>query len=137
MFEAYLFIGFTYLLVKHFVFDFPHRIQTPWMFLNKGTYGHPGGIVHALLHSLATLPLTLWMIARITYYPIDGPTRVLICFVGEFFIHYHMDWFKMWWCAKKQYKPDTHSEFWLWLGIDQLVHGLTYVWIMYIMTIMS
>jgi hypothetical protein len=135
MFENYLFVGFTYLLVKHFVFDFPARIQTPWMFLNKGTYGHPGGIVHALLHSLATLPLTLCIISQIAYYPLSGPWRVLIVFVGEFLIHYHMDWFKMWWCAKKQYKPDTHPQFWTWLGIDQLVHGLTYVWIMYIMTV--
>lgn len=135
MFEYYILIGFTYLLVKHFVCDFPVQIQTPWMFTNKGTYGHPGGFVHALIQSFATLPLLLWIASSVSYYPFPGANRVLLCFAAELLIHYHMDWFKMWWCAKKRYKPGSHPEFWLWLGLDQLVHGLTYVWIMYIMTV--
>jgi hypothetical protein len=33
------------LMVKHAVADF--YLQTPYQFLNKGKYGHPGGFIHA------------------------------------------------------------------------------------------
>jgi hypothetical protein len=119
-------VAMVYLLLKHFVCDFPIQVQTPWMFQNKGTYGHPAGVVHSLIHSFATLPLLLFFawneLAVLLWVP--------ALFIIEFLVHYHMDWFKMWWCAKKQYKPDTHPQFWTWLGIDQLVHGLTYVGIL-------
>ena len=60
--------------------------------------------------------------------------------VAEGFIHYHMDWFKMWWCKRQNYKAHTDLGctlkqahwFWWWVGIDQTVHMLTYmvmVWI--------
>jgi hypothetical protein len=42
------------LLFKHMVADF--YLQTPYQFLNKGTYGHPGGFVHAGIH-VALTPL--------------------------------------------------------------------------------
>ena len=33
------------LMVKHALADF--YLQTPYQYLNKGTYGHPGGLLHA------------------------------------------------------------------------------------------
>ena len=42
------------LLFKHFLFDFV--FQRPYQFLNKGIYGHPGGILHAGLHAAGTIP---------------------------------------------------------------------------------
>jgi kynureninase len=33
------------LMLKHAVADF--YLQTPYQYLNKGTYGHPGGFIHA------------------------------------------------------------------------------------------
>lgn len=119
-------VAFTYLLCKHFACDFPIAVQTPWMFTNKGTYGHLGGLTHSSIHLLATLPVFL-------LFPFNGVLFVS-CLLGEFLIHYHMDWFKMWWCSKKGYKAGTHPEFWWWLGIDQLVHGLTYVGIVVCLT---
>ena len=31
-------IAMAYLIIKHFLLDFG-KLQPPWMFLNKGTYG--------------------------------------------------------------------------------------------------
>jgi hypothetical protein len=124
--ETLAFVTLTYLLVKHFICDFPIQVQPPWMFLNKGTYGHPGGIAHSLVHALATVAFVLGM--QLCSWPIALAIGIL-----EWIIHYHMDWWKMWWGKRNGYKADTHSEFWFWLGIDQLVHGLTYVLILVIL----
>jgi len=46
MFEALL-----WLFVKHFICDFPLQAN-PWMYRNKGTYGHAGGLAHSALHGV-------------------------------------------------------------------------------------
>jgi hypothetical protein len=56
-----------------------------------------------------------------------GLTTGLIISLGEFLVHYHMDWFKMWYNKKKGWGPTTHNEFWVLTGIDQWVHALTYL----------
>ena len=117
----------TCFIVKHFICDFPGCIQTPWMFMNKGTYGHPGGIAHALIHAFVSALLLI--IFSLSFVPGEElkPTHALVFLViFEFLVHYHMDWFKMWWCERKQYTPHTF-QFWNWLGIDQMVHYLTYI----------
>jgi hypothetical protein len=106
------------LTIKHFIFDFV--FQPPYMWQNKGTYGHPGGIFHAYAHALATF----WIL--ILAASVAGPTALALA-IGEFMIHYHMDWFKMWYNKKKGWGPTTHNEFWIFLGVDQLVHYLTYI----------
>ena len=45
------------LQAKHFLFDFV--FQTPYQLKNKGTYGHPGGLLHAGLHAAGSLPAIL------------------------------------------------------------------------------
>ncbi|MDJ0512831.1 MAG: DUF3307 domain-containing protein, partial [Methyloceanibacter sp.] len=42
------------LMVKHTAADF--FLQTPYQYCNKGTYGHPGGFLHAGIH-VALTPL--------------------------------------------------------------------------------
>jgi hypothetical protein len=107
--------------VKHYVWDFT-RLQTPRMFLNKGTYGHPGGIAHTWVHALTSfLILMLLVPGHHHFFAALGLSAL------EFFVHYHMDWFKMWWNKRNGYKPDTHFEFWNLVGVDQLVHYLTYI----------
>lgn len=105
------------LFTKHLIFDFLY--QPPYQWQNKGTYGHPGGIAHAGQHLLATaVVLSMW----------SGFTlSVLSICLGEFIIHYHMDWFKMWYNKKKGWACNTHPEFWYLTGIDQYVHALTYL----------
>ena len=114
-------------IIKHFFCDFHPKIQTPAMYLNKGTYGHPAGIAHAFVHVSASC-LILWGFSGATTL---SPLRAVFLFWGlllfEGLVHYHMDWFKMWWNKRKGYGPTTHDQFWYWLGIDQMVHYFTYV----------
>lgn len=102
---------------KHLIFDF--LIQPPYMWKNKGTYGHFGGILHSGIHAVATLGILI-------AFNITLPLAILLAF-GEFIIHYHMDWFKMWYGKLKGYTATTHEEFWWWMGIDQFVHAVTYI----------
>lgn len=115
-----LFLLFT----KHLIFDFVY--QPLWMFLNKGTYGHWGGIAHSGLHAIATLYILTGfcvLTMHVNFNPLWVPTLAL----AEFIIHYHMDWFKMWYNARKGWGATTHNQFWVLLGIDQWVHSLTYL----------
>ena len=120
-----------YMIFKHFMIDFV--LQGPYQYKNKGTYLHPGGLLHAGLHVLGSLPLAI----------IFGAWWLLAV---EFVVHYHMDWFKMWFNAKsfvwtrpgkgldikviwtkEPWGPLTTDNFWIFLGFDQMVHYMTYV----------
>lgn len=111
------------LTIKHFVFDFVY--QPPYMWMNKGTYGHLGGIVHSGIHAVVTF-IILCFFATI---PMAAFVAIL-----EFVIHYHMDWFKMWYNRKKGWTATTHNEFWILTGFDQLVHSLTYILVVWLIT---
>lgn len=102
--------------VKHFIFDYP--LQTTYQLDNKGTYGHPGGFVHAGLHALGTSTAFL-----VVTPPLWIGAAILI---GEFVVHYHIDWTKdhfMRWTGMKV----NDRGFWWAIGADQLLHHLTYV----------
>ena len=113
-----------YLLIalqfKHFIIDFP--LQTRYQWSNKGTYGHPGGVLHAVLHGL-------------------GTGLILLCFTGngsiaallaalDTILHYHIDWAKTQINARMRWTP-ADSNFWVLLGLDQFLHQLTYIVIVF------
>jgi hypothetical protein len=105
------------LMLKHMVGDF--FLQTPFQYLNKGTYGHPGGLLHAGIH-VALTP---------SVYLVIAPASLLLAgaiALGEFVIHYHVDWAKEQITRRYGLGPQTPG-FWHALGIDQALHGLTYV----------
>jgi hypothetical protein len=106
----------TVLQVKHFIFDYP--LQSVYQLQNKGTYGHPGGILHAGLHALGTM----------TVFLIVPPTLALgaAIVVGEFIVHYHLDWAKQQLNERYHLQPNR-GEFWWLIGADQLGHHLTYI----------
>lgn len=106
------------LITKHYVCDFVLQ-SFPWMYLNKGTYGHPGGIVHALIHLVGTLGVIL---------PVLGGTTVVlwVAFV-EFVAHYNIDWAKVKYCTYRKWGPLNSSEYWWILGFDQYLHGICYL----------
>lgn len=112
------------LQVKHFVFDF--AIQPRWMHANKGNFGHPGGIVHAWLHGIATGVI----LSALGFWPLAIPICAL-----EFVAHYVIDWTKMnitrimGWVPipKGPYSWPSSEAFWIFLGADQLAHQLCYV----------
>lgn len=103
------------LFTKHFIVDFP--MQVPYHYLNKGTYGHPGGIQHAIFHAIGTA--LCFMVMGI---PAFAPLGVI-----DGILHYHIDWAKMNLNKKLGYGPTTHEQFWWLLGADQYLHALTYV----------
>ena len=104
------------LQVKHFVVDFP--LQTRYQWSNKGTWGHPGGILHAGLHAIGTGGV-IWFFTR------DLPTAAILAAV-DMVVHYHIDWAKMRLNHAMGWAPTTHPQFWVLLGLDQFLHQLTY-----------
>lgn len=117
-----LLILITLLFLKHFIVDFP--LQKPRHYLNKGTYGHSGGIEHAGLHASFTMMVLIFFSWNI--YPLAILTPVLIG-VADGVIHYHIDWAKMNLNKRMGWGPTTHEQFWVLLGVDQLLHALTYL----------
>ena len=102
------------LQVKHFLFDFV--FQRPYEFFrHKGDYGHPSGIVHAGLHAVGSMPVFL----------VIGPSFwvAVAIVIGEFLIHYHVDWTKE--QVERRFSLSAANKS-LVLGADQLVHHLTY-----------
>lgn len=101
---------------KHFVADFV--LQTPYQFLNKGKYGHPGGIIHAGIHALGSM---------LAFLVITPSLRLGVAIVvGEFIAHYHIDWMKERTTRIRQW-VFPQAEFWWTFGADQALHQATYV----------
>ncbi|MEZ5775480.1 MAG: DUF3307 domain-containing protein [Hyphomicrobiaceae bacterium] len=111
------------LLIKHCVADF--LLQTRWQVMNKGRYLHPGGLLHSFIHVVLTLPVFLVIV------PATIATAALIL-GGEYVIHYHTDWLKDQLTRLAGLTP-AMSPFWWLMGLDQLVHGLTYVAIVWVL----
>jgi hypothetical protein len=110
--EMYLMLG---LFIKHLVIDFP--LQGPYQYKNKGTYGHPGGLLHAGLHVIGTFVVLICgapLVAALMLAMIDG------------IVHYHIDWSKVNINKKFGWGPTTHEEFWYLVGLDQFLHLMTY-----------
>lgn len=103
------------LLTKHFVCDF--MLQSPYQLLNKGNYGHPGGLLHAGIHGVATA-----LVLSIT--PLAWTIIAAVAAV-EFVLHYHIDWSKEQIVARMRNR--NGSAFWAVFGFDQLLHQLTYI----------
>lgn len=101
---------------KHFVADFV--LQTPYQFLNKGKYGHPGGVMHAGVHALGST------LAFLVIRPSLALGAVVV--IGEFIAHYHIDWLKERTVKVNQW-VFPQSEFWWTFGADQALHQVTYV----------
>jgi hypothetical protein len=102
--------------IKHFICDYP--LQTLYQLRNKGTYLHPGGILHSGIHALMTMAV----------FPFAPPTVALGAgiVVGEFLIHYHIDWSKEQ-VIRRMGWTSNDREFWWAIGADQFFHHLTYI----------
>jgi hypothetical protein len=103
--------------IKHYLCDFV--LQTQSQVLAKGTYGAAGGLSHAGLHAIGSIP-SLYVLAP------HAPLEILALIAFEFVLHYHVDFAKArvdaaqgWTVADQQY--------WIVFGLDQFVHQLTYL----------
>lgn len=111
------------LLTKHLIVDFPLQ-AFPYQYKNKGTYGHPDGLLHATLHVKGTMFVVIWFV--------EHPGLAALVALADGVIHYHIDWAKMNLNKKLGWGPTTHEQFWWLLGLDQYLHMLTYLWIVWI-----
>lgn len=103
--------------IKHFVVDF--LMQKPYQYLNKGTYGHPGGLLHSGLHAFATLVI-------LCQWSASTPPLIAAMTAFDFVTHYHIDWAKVQINKRMGWGANTHEQFWWLLGADQFAHTLVY-----------
>lgn len=118
-----LFFG---LITKHFIIDF--LLQTKYQWSNKGTLGHPGGLLHAGLHIMGTLFVGYWMVPNLMV--ILTPIAV-----AEGILHYFIDYGKMNFNELMEWKPDTSKYFWWLLGLDQWAHHCCYLIIIILLSL--
>lgn len=112
----------TLLSMKHLVADF--YFQSDKMIEQKGHYGKPGGLTHAGLHGILTV------IAFLVSAPISVPVALGLGAIDSF-CHYHIDYAKSRLCRNLNLTPKD-KNFWNLLGLDQLLHHLTYLTLVYI-----
>lgn len=113
-------IGLMYWLqVKHFIFDF--LWQPEWMLKDKGKLFYTGGMAHAWCH---TIPTFLAISLLIPW------TKALIISMLEFWTHYFIDFSKVRINDVMGFKPNN-KEFWQLLGLDQFLHQVTYILIVW------
>lgn len=99
-------------------------MQYDYMLRDKGIYGATGGLHHAGTHACWTF---LILIPFVT-----SADQLLILPLVDFVAHYHIDW------VKQQLSRDKlmpHRQFWILFGADQALHYLTYVGIIYYVTL--
>ena len=120
--ELTLITAMLLLAIKHFIVDF--MMQPPYQWQNKGTYGHPGGLLHSLTHAAGT---------GMVFSLFTTPTVSAIAAVIDLVVHYHIDWAKMNINLIKGWKADTHPEFWVLLGLDQFLHTVTYIGLLFLL----
>ena len=90
--------------------------------------GAKGGIAHAGLHGVLTSLVLLVMGLPIM--------AGLILGLIDFIIHYHIDFIKSNLWKSKNLKA-TDQMFWVIHGVDQMLHGLTYIFIIWIVLRMA
>jgi hypothetical protein len=111
-----IFIVLALLQIKHQIIDW--MWQPPYEFMNKGTYGHFGGIRHAGKNAIGT-GFVFWIVG------VDPVTALLLA-LADFIIHYHIDFSKM--NLNRIWKLTPEKPYFWWLtGFDQTLHQLTYL----------
>lgn len=106
------------LQIKHWYIDF--AAQTHTEIEHKGIYGSMQGMTHSIKHGIGTLMCILAITGQ-SYF-----IYALILAIIDAVIHYHIDWTKMNYGNRDITKP----EFWNHLGLDQMAHQLTYLFIL-------
>jgi hypothetical protein len=106
--------------LKHYLCDFV--LQTETQAREKGFYGNLAGITHAGTHVIGSIPALLILGCDIE--------TIAVLLIGEFLVHYHTDWLKARTDRMRAAAGQDHV-FWMLFGLDQLIHQLTYVAMIY------
>lgn len=106
---------------KHQIVDW--MWQPEYEYKNKGTFGHFGGIRHAGKNAIGTgLCIGLFY---------GGPIGLLVT-VLDFMIHYTIDLCKTKINNHYALDPTKHKEYFWLLGLDQTLHQLTYIFLVFV-----
>ena len=114
------------LIFKHFIADFV--LQRKYQYINKGKYGHPGGLLHSGIHVVGTIIVLSFFI------PID---LTLMLAGGEGVVHYHIDWAKSKLNVLMNLRVTEDNRYWFWFGFDQFLHHMTYVGLIFVLRAMA
>lgn len=107
-------------VIKHFICDYV--LQSESMVQEKGQYGSLGGLSHALTHFLGTfIVLSIAFVFDSDY--VDTALKLSLL---DGVVHYHIDWVKQ--KLSSRYTVQDQG-FWILLGADQMLHYLTYLFI--------
>lgn len=110
----------TLFIIKHTCADY--FLQYSWMIKDKGTYGAFGGFAHAKLHGILTFVILAFFISPFAAFALAALDSV---------VHYHVDYVKSnFW--KNKHLTAMDQQYWIAHGVDQLMHLLTYIGIIYI-----
>jgi hypothetical protein len=91
-------------------------MQYDYMLREKGIYGATGGVHHALVHAS-------WTFLILVFFCHDANLIIGLAFL-DFAIHYHVDFIKQ---QLNCGLTPKDRNFWIWLGLDQALHYLTYI----------
>lgn len=112
--EAQQLLLLLFLFIKHYIADF--LLQTDWIVTQKAK--NPFVLAfHCFEHSIAT--------AIVLFFFTNFSTLLIIC-VAECVVHFGIDYIKASPRFLGKYKPPTTAFFNL-LGLDQLLHSITYL----------
>lgn len=109
------------LQIKHWYIDFKN--QTVTEINQKRKYGSLSGITHSFKHGIGT-SLCLLIVTGMPY-----TTYCFILGLIDFVLHYHIDYFRV---RKLNFVNNTNYD--KNIGLDQLLHQLTYILIAFLMT---
>lgn len=103
--------------IKHFLADF--ILQFPYMYKNKGqTKGWVGPLFdHAALHAIFTMAITMFV----------NPLWCIPLALLDLITHFIID---RWKATRKA--EVTDERFWIYLGIDQMLHHIVMIIIIYL-----
>ena len=114
----YVLMMLLLLLFKHILADY--FLQKPWN--DKGIYGSKGGVEHDIIHAIGTVIVMNFFV---------NPAWAVIVAFLDGIIHYHIDWAKTNIKSNYNLKKDQ-TLYWGLHGVDQYLHILTYILIVYI-----
>lgn len=110
------------LFFKHFLADFCW--QSDRMIKDKGHLGRLGGLQHAGLHGALTYVILMHFL---------GLQACIMLAVIDAVIHYSVDLAH----RRVTVRLSTDADaFWFWIGVDQLIHAVTYLGIGFVVSIL-
>lgn len=104
------------LQIKHMFGDY--FLQTKIMLDGRDQYVHLGRFLHAGVHALGSLLVFLVVGAPLGF--------VILLVLAEWVVHFHIDWWKGRLTADQNLTP-ADAGYWRASGVDQALHQLTYV----------